>query len=181
MSFVITGNPGVGKHTIAKKLSKKVDMSILDINEIVKELKLYSKNEDALDVDVKKLKPKLMKKIQKNMIIVGHLAPYVISKSQVKKVIVLRKNPYKLEKIYQKRSYKKQKTVENLGSEILGIITYDALKNFGKNKVIQIESGSIQKTLNKTISAIQGKHKSEEIDWLSLVSKKNDLEKFFPH
>lgn len=181
MSFVITGNPGVGKHTIAKKLSKKVNMSILDINEIVKELKLYSKNEDTLDVDVKKLKPKLMKKIQKNMIIVGHLAPYIISKSQVKKVIVLRKNPYKLEKIYQKRKYKKQKTVENLGSEILGIITYDALKNFGKNKVIQIESESIQKTLDKTISAIQGKHKSEEIDWLLLVSKKNDLEKFFPH
>ena len=34
MSFVITGNPGVGKHTVAERLSKKIGYKIIDINKI---------------------------------------------------------------------------------------------------------------------------------------------------
>lgn len=31
----ITGNPGVGKHTVSKLLSKKMNLSIVDINQII--------------------------------------------------------------------------------------------------------------------------------------------------
>jgi len=37
MSIVITGNPGVGKHTIAKEIAKNLEYSIIDINQIAKE------------------------------------------------------------------------------------------------------------------------------------------------
>ena len=37
MSIVITGNPGVGKHTITKKISKKMNLPIIDINIIAKD------------------------------------------------------------------------------------------------------------------------------------------------
>ena len=36
MSIVITGNPGVGKHTITKKISEKLNFPIVDINIVAK-------------------------------------------------------------------------------------------------------------------------------------------------
>ena len=83
MSLVITGTPGVGKHTISKKLSKVLDYEILDINKIALESNLYEKTSETNDIDVLKLKNILKKKISKKAIIVGHLAPYVLTKSQV--------------------------------------------------------------------------------------------------
>ena len=55
MSYVITGNPGVGKHTIANEISKNSDLPILDINKIAQESGLFEKNEETNDVDVEKL------------------------------------------------------------------------------------------------------------------------------
>ena len=100
MSFVITGSPGVGKHTIAKELAKELQLQIIDINKIAQEFGLFEKNEETNDVDVSKLKKLIIKKISVSNLIVGHLAPYVLSSEQVNKVVVLRKNPYDLISIY---------------------------------------------------------------------------------
>ncbi len=183
MSIVITGNPGVGKHTIAKKIYKILNYEILDINKIALDSGVYEKNEDSIDVDVSKLKKNLKNKITKKTLIVGHLAPYVLTKSQVKKVIVLRKSPYKLISIYKKRKYPIEKIKENLESEILGIIAHDAIKKFGKSKTYQIDStsDSSSKTTKKICDVLDKKIKSDEVDWLSHISKKNDLRKFFSY
>jgi len=183
MSIVITGNPGVGKHTIAKKIYKILNYEILDINKIALDTGAYEKNEDSIDVDVSKLKKILKNKITKKTLIVGHLAPYVLTKSQVKKVIVLRKSPYKLISIYKKRKYPTEKIKENLESEILGIIAHDAIKKFGKSKTYQIDStsDSPSKTTKKIRDILDKKIKSDEVDWLSQISKKNDLRKFFSY
>ncbi len=183
MSIVITGNPGVGKHTIAKKIYKILNYEILDINKIALDTGVYEKNEDGIDVDVSKLKKNLKNKITKKTLIVGHLAPYVLTKSQVKKVIVLRKSPYKLISIYKKRKYPTEKIKENLESEILGIIAHDAIKKFGKSKTCQIDSTSdaVSKTTKKICDILDKKIKSDEVDWLSHILKKNDLRKFFSY
>ena len=101
--LVITGNPGVGKHTIAKELAEKSDYSILDLNEIAIQNKIFQKRQSTLDVDVKKLAKLVKKTLDKNSLVVGHLAPYVLDKKQVSHVIILRKNPYKLIPVYKKR------------------------------------------------------------------------------
>ncbi|MFB5645836.1 MAG: shikimate kinase, partial [Nitrosopumilaceae archaeon] len=135
------------------------------------------------DVDVSRLKKVLKKKISKKSIIVGHLAPYVLTKSQISKAIILRKNPYSLSKIYKKRKYSKKKTAENLGSEVLGIIAFETIKKFGKEKTFQVDttSKSILKISKQLIDIINGKSSTEIIDWLSVVAKKNDLQKFFSY
>ena len=43
MVLIITGNPGVGKHTIAKSVSKKLKREIVDINKIALDSKLFKK------------------------------------------------------------------------------------------------------------------------------------------
>ena len=63
MSLVITGNPGVGKHTIAKSLAIVLGYEILDINKIALEFNLYEKTAETNDVDILKLKNLLKRNI----------------------------------------------------------------------------------------------------------------------
>ena len=183
MTIIITGNPGVGKHTIGKKVSDILKYKILDINKIAIESGYYEKKKDSIHVDVKKLRIFLKKKIKKKSIIIGHLAPYVVSNNQVKKVIILRKNPYKLIQVYKKRKYSSKKIAENLESEILGITAYDTVKKFGKNKSHQIDTTSktISKVTKTILNVIGGKLENDNVDWLTLVNEKNDLKKFFSY
>ena len=182
MSIVITGNPGVGKHTVTKKISEKLGFPIIDINIVAKDLGLFEKNDNTNDVDTQKLAKILEERKLNEKIVVGHLAPYVLEKNQVKIIIILRRNPYDLELVYKERSYSETKIKENTGSEILGIITHDAIKKF-EEKAFQIEVSekNIQKVVEKVLEIISKKEGNEEVDWLNLVTKNNDLEKFFTH
>jgi len=183
MTLIITGNPGVGKHTIAKSVAKILNYEILDINKIALESGVYEKNDESADVDIQKLQNILKNKIKEKSIVVGHLAPYVLTKKQVKKVIILRKNPYKLISIYKKRRYSAKKIAENLGSEILGVIAYDCMKKFGKIKSYQLDttSKSVSQITKIIIKSIGGKFENDKVDWLTLITKKNDLKKFFSY
>jgi len=180
MSIVISGNPGTGKHTIAQQIAQKLNLSIIDINQVAKSGGLFEKNEDVNDVDPEKLKKILQDKISEKNLIVGHLAPYVLDKSQVKIMIILRRDPYELVSVYKKRKYTDKKIRENVGSEVLGIIAHDAISKFHE-KVFQINNNgkNIEEEVEKVMSLISGDKASEEVDWLDLVTKNNDLEKFF--
>ncbi len=180
MSIVITGNPGVGKHTITKEIAEKLELSILDINSIAKDAGLFEKNKDTYDIDTEKLEKILEQKISEKKVIVGHLAPYVLDKNKVKIVIVLRKNPYDLISVYKERKYTDEKSKENTGSEVLGIIAHDTISKF-QEKAFQINTSgkSIQEVVEKVMTMISNNEGNEEVDWLDLVTKNNDLKKFF--
>lgn len=184
LSKVITGNPGVGKHTVAKHLAKRLDLDLIDINKIAIQEGILEESEGTLDVDVKKLKKILEKMITKNSLVVGHLAPYVVSRKQVKTVVVLRRDPYKLISVYEKRKYTHQKAIENLGSEILGVTYYDSINEFGSDRTFQINTTSKSvSTIAKNIEDlfVKGILREDEVDWLGLISEKNDLKRFFPY
>ena len=181
---VITGNPGTGKHTIAKIIAKKLELELIDINFVAIQEKTFERKNKTLDVDVKKLKKIIDKKINKNSLLVGHLAPYIVSSRNVEKAIVLRRNPYKLQSVYKRRHYTEKKALENLGSEILGVIYHDTLREFGRKKTSQVD------TTDKTVSAVAKKveniftgekNKEKDIDWLQLVMRKGHMQRFFSY
>ena len=60
MSLVITGNPGVGKHTIADEFLKNEDYDLVDINKVAIETNHIVEGEYGTEVDVKNLKIHLM-------------------------------------------------------------------------------------------------------------------------
>ena len=171
MSYVITGSPGTGKHTVGKMLAEKTNLEITDINLLAKKSRLCKEMNGILEVDTKALS-----KIMENTagIIIGHLAPYVVK--QAKTVIVLRKSPYELEKVYEQRNYSKEKTSENIQAEILGIIAYDTLQIFPD--LIQIDATNCSPEM--TLSYMENRS-NHTVDWLHLVSEKGDLGKFFPN
>jgi adenylate kinase len=190
LRFVITGNPGVGKHTTAKIIAEKINADIIDINDVAIDNNATGKKTDlGLDVDVKRLVRLLEKqlKAERDLVIVGHLAPYVLRPVGISLVAVLRRSPYELEKTLKKRGYSVDKVRENVASEILGTSLYDSLKTFGKRKVAEFDTtGKTPKeTADEILSALQKKPKSKSkligIDWLNLVSEKGDMRRFFKY
>lgn len=179
--LVITGSPGVGKHTLAKRLAPELGIDILDINEVAISNKVYKKRGTVLEVDTARLGKIIKKMASRNAIVVGHLAPYVLEKRQVSFALVLRKSPYKLVPIYEKRRYTKRKIAENAGSEILGITLHDAAKKFGPSKMAQLDTTGVSvKKMTEKARRILRKKKGDAVDWLELVARNGDLARFFP-
>ncbi|TBR10318.1 MAG: adenylyl-sulfate kinase [Candidatus Nitrosotenuis sp.] len=183
MSIVITGNPGTGKHTISSILAKDLGYTILDLNQIAIRHGIFEKKDSTRDIDTKKLAKIIKGMIAKDTIIVGHLAPYVVDRSQIKLAVILRKNPYKLISIYKRRGYPKAKQTENAASEILGVTAYDSIKKFGLKKSYQVDTSdiTIKQTVNKVKLILKKKFRGNNVDWLGMVAKKNDFAKFFPN
>jgi adenylate kinase len=194
LRFVITGNPGVGKHTSAKIIAEKIDAEIIDINNVAIDNNATGKNTDlGFEVDVKRLVKLLEKllKTKRDLVIVGHLAPYVLKPSGVSLVAVLRRSPYELEETLKKRGYGVDKVIENVASEILGTSLYDSLKTFGKRKVAEFDTTgkAPEQTADEILAALQKNRKSKSrsrskllgIDWLILVSEKGDIWRFFKY
>ncbi|HEX2014440.1 MAG TPA: adenylate kinase family protein [Nitrososphaera sp.] len=186
--LVITGNPGVGKHTCAKVIAKKLGAEVIDINAVaIDHGAISEQTERGLDVDVRKLTSILagMLKSKKDLIVVGHLAPYVVKRGDIDVAAVLRRSPYELEKTLEKRGYEYAKVRENVSSEILGVSLYDSIKTFGKAKVAEFDTTGETplQTANAIISVLLRKspRRSGTVDWLALVSERDDIQKFFEY
>jgi adenylate kinase len=190
MRLAITGNPGVGKHTTTRFLCEKLEgLKIIDINKIIIDNNAFLLNDEEYgkEVDIKKTL-KLMRYELKNggdLVIIGHLVPYVLKPDGIDLVVVMRRSPYEIIKTFEDREYSPEKIRENIASEILGISFYDALKTFGKNKVIEFDATgkTPQQSAEEIVSLLQNKlnHKIGMVDWLSLVYEKGDVQKFLEY
>ena len=182
VNLVITGNPGVGKHTIAE-LFLKYDTSyqILDINKFAIENNFGEKINDGIEVDTTRLKNEIQKLNLNKLLIVGHLAPYVLDESDIDLVIILRRNPYTLIEIYKERNYQDSKIKQNTGSEILGVVANDSITSFGKEKSFEIDTTgkTPEKIVNNIIKITHKKKETENVDWLNLIEKNKDFDRFF--
>jgi adenylate kinase len=189
--LVITGNPGVGKHTNAKLIAKKFRGSkIMDINEValVNNAILDDNGKYGISIDIKKVSKLIAQETKTNtegLILVGHLAPYVIDPGSITIAIVLRRSPYELISVFQQRHYTSEKARENIASEILGVSLYDSVMSFGKDKIAEVDTtGEIPaRTSAKIVSLLQKKLRPQVgfVDWLSLVNKNGDLQRFLEY
>ncbi len=188
MKIIVSGTPGVGKHTVSKELSKQLgDIPILDINKVILSENLLVPPMYKNEVDIKKtfrlLKLMLSSNKYADAIIIGHLAPYVVDPLLVDLAVVLRRSPYELRQIYERRSYPEKKIHDNLISEILGIISYDFLEKFNKADVAELEinEGVLPfMSAQKIVEMYFDKNLREfgVIDWLPVVQNDPQMLKF---
>jgi len=189
---VITGNPGVGKHTCAKFVSEKLGKAkLIDINRVILSNNAVTLPTSAVngigEIDVKKTEKLILEEIKKtkDVVIVGHLAPYVLGTTGIDLVAVLRRSPYQLAKIFRQRKYTPMKMKENIAAEILGITLYDSVETFGKERVAEVDTtGKTPHDIAKDIvSKLQKKSRKQIgiVDWLSLVYEKGDAQKFLEY
>ena len=158
--IIVTGTPGTGKTTLAKKLAKKLNFGYFDVNKTIKKYKLfegYDEKRKTKIVDANKLNralikeislirnslnkksinKKLNKKIKEGIIIDSHLSHY-LPKKYVDLCIVTKCDLKILEKRLKEKKYDKNKVRENVDAEIFDICLNEALEN--KHKIIVIET-----------------------------------------
>lgn len=178
--IAISGTPGVGKTTIANKLSNKLKCKCISITEFIKREEIYDDWDPKLEthiVDEIKLKNALNVYIDKLLrdeeclILEGLLADIIADIAEV--AIVLRLHPIELHKRLEKRGYSSDKTRENVQSEILGTCTYHMKEVLGENFVdIDTTDKDSDEIIQILLDIIQGKegaratHMPGKIDWL---------------
>lgn len=184
--LVITGNPGVGKHTTAFELKKILDLVLIDINDLAVQHHAFLQTPN-LEIDSRKIADIIESKLGESQrtVIVGHLAPYVLKKEWIDLTIVLRRSPYAILSTLESRNYSVEKIRENVASEILGVILYDSVQCFGKEKIAELDTTQTTSTeiCEEIISLIKGNtgRKIGVVDWLSLVNERGDVGRFLEY
>jgi adenylate kinase len=184
--LVITGNPGVGKHTAAFELRKILDLVIIDINGLAAKHQAFLQSPNV-EIDSKKITTIIESKLGESQrtVIVGHLAPYVLKREWIDLAVVLRRSPYDIIKTLENRKYSIKKIRENVASEILGITFYDSVQCFGKEKIAEVDTtrSTPAKVCGEIISLLNAKtsRKVGVVDWLSLVYEKGDVGRFLEY
>lgn len=146
----ITGTPGTGKTTLAKKLSKKLRYVYVDVNQTIKKYRLsegYDKKRRTKIIDIKKLNKVLIKEIKhyqkqkvKGIIIDSHLS-HELPKRYVDLCLVTKCDLKVLEKRLKKKGYNQPKIRENLDCEIFDICLNEALERKFKVKTVDTTKG----------------------------------------
>ncbi|MDE1811208.1 MAG: AAA family ATPase [Candidatus Micrarchaeota archaeon] len=142
----MTGTPGTGKSTFAKRLvarlkSDGINCSLIEVNDIVHKHKLYSGTDKsgAKIVRMAALNSMLSKNISGTKgirVVVGHLIPDLRIKPNL--TVVTRLDLDKLERRLKARRYGKEKMRENLISEAVDYCGQSSIKNGGEQ--YQVES-----------------------------------------
>ncbi|MBI2111961.1 AAA family ATPase [Candidatus Woesearchaeota archaeon] len=146
--IVITGTPGVGKSTLAKKLARRLKLKRIDLHNYYSEISLgYDRKNKCHDIDFKKfialmtrLKEEhgFKKKGEVGIILDSHIA-HLLPKRLIDFCIILTCSDLKvLERRLKKRKYSLQKIRDNLEAEIMQVCLLEA-KEKGY-KVIVIDS-----------------------------------------
>ncbi len=167
MKIAITGVPTVGKTSISRRLARELKYKYMSINDLAEKLKAYigyDKKRQSKILNMSKLR-KAINEMKDNIILDGHTS----HDFDVNIVIVLRCDP----KILQKRLKKKYprnafKVQENIDSELLGVITSEAIKYHDSVYEIDTTNIKIKDVVSIALGILKDKKGYEygKIDWL---------------
>ena len=136
----MTGTPGTGKKSIASLVASKLGIDCLGINDFARRARLARVSSSGLEVDTGKLRKRLEREVRGEVLLYGHLLPYVMGRSSVRGVVVLRCEPGVLKERLAVRKYSPKKVGENVEAELIGLVSSDAYKVFGEAKTSEVDT-----------------------------------------
>ena len=174
--MAVSGTPGTGKSVFVRTLAKKLDAQLVDLNALIKKRKIYKKDADgtfiADPIEVRAEFARLIKSLRGPVVVEGLLAHFLQPK-YISHVVVLRTKPSVLEKRLRKRGYFLKKIKDNVESEALSIILWEAVKIHRVKKVYEIDMTKLkaQSAVKLFLDALAGKISliPGKIDWLEEV------------
>jgi adenylate kinase len=186
--ILITGTPCVGKTTVAKALTAKLNAKYINLTDFAKQHNLILGEDPArctLIVDEQKLQGELKKVIDaseySDIVIDGHYAAAVTPQVYVAHVFVLRRNPKELRVFMEKRGYTESKMWENLQAEIIDVCLGEAVEVHA-GRVCELDAtGKPAEEVVAEIIEVLEKQKTcmvGAIDWMGLLEREGILDEY---
>lgn len=193
--LLISGTPGTGKTTVAKKINELIEAKIVSLNELAISEKLtlkYDKERETHVVDFDKLIPYIKDLIEQYkkenseiLIIESHFSD-IVPDNYIDYAFVLRCSPDKLYNRLEKRGYNKEKIKENVQTEILGNCANFLIQKQLKVPIYEIDTSilTIESIAKIILDLIANNIKEEnyiigKIDWLEILAKDDRINQFF--
>ncbi len=194
-NIIISGTPGCGKTSVAKKISNLIDAKIISLNELAISDKFsfeYDKERKTYIVDFEIFLPYVLNTIEEikqdsppYLIIESHFSD-IIPEKLIDYVFILRCDPDELFKRLEKKNYDIKKITENIQAEILGNCVNYFIQKQIEVPIFEIDTSDINiETVAKIIIEIVIENKNGEnyqigkIDWLEKLFNENRLKEFF--
>ena len=145
MRIIVTGTPGTGKTTIARKLADKLNLVYINLNEELIRRGVCKYNPDIASYEITNVE-------QAERILDELMASYrdavfdtllieLVNPDLVDWVIVLRLDPYELfNRLKRERKWSGRKLCENVLAEILDYFLIKAVENVGNDKIVEIDT-----------------------------------------
>jgi len=187
--ILVTGTPCVGKTSVARLLTSRLDAFYVNLTELALHENLVSgKDEErgSIIVDENRTRRKIREIVEdcdKSEIIVdGHYAVSVVPKELTTHVFVLRRDPVELRKLMEQRGFSERKLWENLASEILDVCLCEALNVYENGKVCELDVSckSVEEIVDEVLDILNGSKECRVgvVDWLGKLESEDLLEEF---
>ena len=187
--ILVTGTPCVGKTTIARQLSKKLDALYISLTELAEKENLtlgQDKERKTMIIDENKMRKKIRETIdtaeKSNIIIDSHYAAAVVPKSHATHIFVLRRNPVELREFMEKCGFQGPKLWENLAAEILDVCLVEALREHEKEKVCELDvtGKTVESVVAEILAVLDSRKKCRVgcVDWLGMLETQGVLDEY---
>lgn len=155
-NILLTGTPGVGKSSIAKKVSERTGMRWFDISKLAIEKKMVEEYDENLSCPIinearviKFLKPK----VKKGGCILDFYSPDMFPEEWIDVVFVIQTENKILYDRLTERGYEADKLTNNMEYELYGIALEEANEAYDPNIVYPVENSS-EEQLEDTVNRI---------------------------
>ncbi|MCD6313218.1 MAG: AAA family ATPase [Thaumarchaeota archaeon] len=183
-AIMVLGVAGVGKTKFGKALAQKLGLRFIDIPELVKTRKLYSSydpSSQAYVVDLRRISAAAGSELRGAGGVISSIYAFKPRRIKVRCAIVLRMNPLKLLRVLEEREYPRDKIGENVSAELIDHPLVEAIRRFGRSRVIQVDVTDVDlnELAGKFAEAIRSRQVKKldvKVDWISELEKSGKLE-----
>ena len=163
----VTGTPGTGKKSVAPLLAKLFDAQCLSINEVARSHGLLKKHGEEWEVDAEALRREF-DGASGPAVLYGHLLPHSIDGQLLSQAVVLRCEPSALKQRLAARGYPHQKLIDNVESELIGLVSSETFEAFGETKTFEVDTtdAAPSEVANAVREVIEGHSQpGPRVDW----------------